>query len=290
MKALCLVFVLLIGFLSCATAVKNNSLEDIVFIERQITFMDEIIKMHDEIKNIHVSLEKLYPITVINNGYFYVFDINEISNRYEFRLKVELPEYMAGDNGNMLASFPLEFYELKASAVIGNNILENTENHITVFHEFVHCFQWHNGEPDIRRELLVEQQERAKGNYSWELNYPFPYNSEYYVNRTVELSNSFTYENMVQYHEDMKAGLQELEFEYMIWQEWKEGFARYVENLIRTKYGLEMVTTILSPPFDRRHFYEIGSRSIHLLINNNEGLSENITELYNRMKLYFNSF
>ena len=59
-----------------------------MFIERQIVFMNEIIRMHDEIKNIHVSLEKLYPITVIHNGYFFVFDINETGNVSQYKVQI----------------------------------------------------------------------------------------------------------------------------------------------------------------------------------------------------------
>jgi hypothetical protein len=60
---------------------------DNVYIERQISFMDNIIKMHYTVKNIHVSLKKLYPITIIKDNYFFVFDINKIGDIYEFKLK-----------------------------------------------------------------------------------------------------------------------------------------------------------------------------------------------------------
>jgi hypothetical protein len=217
-------------------------MDDNVFIEKQMVLTDNIIKMHDNVKNIHVSLEKLYTITVINDGYFFVFDINETGNKYEFKLKAKTPMPISGD---ILAAFSLDFYHMKPSAVISKNILENQNNNIFIFHEFVHCFQMENGEFDIRKELLIEKQEMAKNNYSWEINFPFPYNNEYFINKTMELSGYFinnSYENVVNYHRDMKAYLREVEFEYMIWQEWKEGFARYVENLIRKELGLQLNT------------------------------------------------
>jgi hypothetical protein len=260
-------------------------MDDNSFIERQINFMDEIIKMHGDIKNIHITLGRLYPITVINNGYFFVFDIQEAGNKYEFKLKTELPIHLKTFSGDILAAFPIEFYGDRSSAVISNNILENPENYPTIFHEFVHCFQGHNGEADIRKELSVEKQERAKQNYGWEINYLFPYDSEYFITKTIELSNSLAYENMVQYHKDMKAYLQETEFEYMVWQEWKEGYARYVENLIRKEFGSNMVSGVWSQPFDRSFFYEIGSKYIEMLTKIDKKLSNNIEELFYRMKL-----
>lgn len=287
-----MIVVLLIGHLVCAQThtqtPTNNTADDDMFIERQIVFMDDIIKMYHEVKNIHLSLEKLYPITVIHDGFYFVFDFNEMNSKYEFKFKTKLPEYMAGaGNFDILASFPLDFYEMKASAVISNKILENSRNHIIIFHEFVHCFQWHNGEQHIRQELAVEKQEMAKNNFSWELNFPFPYESEYFINKTLELSNAPTYENMVQYHKDMKSYLQDTEFEYMVWQEWKEGFARYIENLIRKKYGLALNSTPIEKPFDRVLFYEIGNRFIEILTNNDKKLRENIVGLFNQMKFEF---
>jgi len=288
-KAYVLLFIVIILF-SCTKNNKNNdfrnlSMEEKTFIQSQINFMDKIIEMYNEIKYIHISLEELYPITIIHNNNFFVFDLDDNGNKYELKLKMELPEFMSGDFSYLLAAFPLDFYEMKASVVISNNILENPDNHIAIFHEFVHCFQWHNGELDIRRELLVEKQECEKNNFNWELDYPFPYNSEYFINKTIELSNSITYENMLQYHMDMKKYLQETEFEYMIWQEWKEGFARYVENLIRIKLEMEINTNELNPPFNRVHFYEIGSKYIKLFVNNENELGNNIKELFYRMKI-----
>jgi len=143
-------------------------MNDMAFIERQISYMNEIIKMHNIVKNIHVSLKKLYPVTIVKDNYFFVFDINEIGNKYEFKLKTQTPMPISG---NILASFSLDFYDMKPSAVISENILENQENYIFIFHEFVHCFQWENGEIDLRKDLKIEKQEMEKNNYSWEINF-----------------------------------------------------------------------------------------------------------------------
>jgi len=261
-------------------------MDDSIFIEKQISLMDNIIKMHNDIKNIHVSLDKLYPITVINNGYFFVFDVNETGNEYEFKIKAETQMPVSGD---ILAAFSLDFYNMKPSAIISKNTLENQNNYIFIFHEFVHCFQMENGEFDIRKNLTIEKQEMAKNNYSWELNYSFPYNDDYFIKNTIELSNYFTngdYENVLNYHRKMKAYLQKIEFEYMTWQEWKEGYARYVENLIRKELGLQMNNNMLTQPFGRVHFYEIGNKYIEMLIKNDEELNNDIVKLFKKMEKY----
>ena len=69
----------------------------------------------------------------------------------------------------------------------------------------------------------------------------------------------------------------------MIWQEWKEGFARYIENLIRGRLGINRNTKELQIPFNRVCFYEIGSKYIDLLLDINIDLRGNIKDLYFRM-------
>jgi hypothetical protein len=83
----------------------------------------------------------------------------------------------------------------------------------------------------------------------------------------------------------MKNILQETDFEYMIWQEWKEGYARYIENMIRKYLSWQLNINKLETPFNRVHFYEIGSKYIELLINNEVELGNDIKELFNKMIL-----
>ncbi|MDR1837796.1 MAG: hypothetical protein LBQ89_09080 [Treponema sp.] len=256
---------------------------DEIFFKRQAAFMDDVIKMHDKVKNIHVSLEKLYPITVINNGYFFIFDKNEIGHKYEFKRKVETSVVVSGE---ILTAFHLDFYDMKPSVVISENMIGNLGNDILVLHEFVHCFQLENGAIEIKNGLSIQKQEMAKKNYNWEIDFSFPYNNEYLIDKTMELSDCFTrdnYENVEIYRNCMRAYLHKAEYEYMIWQEWKEGFARYVENLIRKELGLRLNGNILVQPFGRVHFYEIGSKYIEMLIKNDKGLNDNIVKLFYNM-------
>jgi hypothetical protein len=250
------------------------------FIENQISLMDEIIKLHNNIKEIHGSLKKFYPIAVVNNGYFFIFDINEMGMKYEFKQKT--PSNMS-DGIEWLAAFPLETYDMKPVAIIGKNILENRENYPSIFHEFVHCFQCNNGEQNIRQGLTIQKQEMKKNNYSWELNYPFPYADNYFMEKTMALNDFFAkddYVNIINFHKDMKTYLSETEYEYMVWQEWKEGFTRYIENLIRAELEMKKVTKVLAPPFDRTCFYEIGSKYISVIINRENVMSNDIEKLF----------
>jgi len=55
------------------------------------------------------------------------------------------------------------------------------------------------------------------------------------------------------------------DYEYMVWQEWKEGFARFIENRIRRKLDLSENHDGREEPFDRVVFYEGGAGFLELL-------------------------
>jgi len=178
------------------------------------------------------------------------------------------------------AAFPLSFYDEKAAAVLTEKTLGNPERHVVVFHEFVHCFQWETCERELRKELEIEKQQRELNNFSWEIDYPFPYNDDFFVRMTSEM---VSFED---YHAKMKEYLKVTDFEYLVWQEWKEGFARYVENLMRGELKMDLKRNTLSPPYDRVSFYELGSRYVDLLVEEDSTLGSRLDKLFYTMALY----
>jgi len=251
-------------------------------IKGQIDFMYNIIKMHNEVKNINISLEKLYPITVIDDGYFFVFDKNEKGDKYELMRKVQTSIVVSSE---ILTAFHLNFYDNKPSVVISKNMLMNSGNYILVLHEFVHCFQLDNGAIEIRNGLSIHNQKIAN-NYNWEVDFPFPFKNQYFIDKTTELSACFSkgnYDYTEVYRNCMRAYLHKAEYEYLIWQEWKEGYARYVENLIRKELRLQLNSNILIPPFGKVHLFEIGSKYIEMLLEKEKGFNDDIVKLFHKM-------
>jgi len=242
------------------------------FIETQLKYINKVCELHENIKHLDISLSELHPIAVVDNNTFFVFDVKEHEKEYEFIMEYlshwELPK-------GVLAAFPLDFYQNKSAAIISSSELENPDNYIFVFHEFVHCFVWNKCEPKLRKELMIEKQHQDANNIMWEINYPFPY----------ETPGLGDISDLINYHKKMKECLKETDFEYMIWQEWKEGFARYAENLLREELGLERNTNILNPPFDRVCFYEIGSRYIKVLLENDKTINGDLEKLFYKMML-----
>ncbi len=136
--------------------------------------------------------------------------------------------------------------------------------------------------------MRIEREQRALNNFMWEIQYPFPYEDNVFLDNTVKLhsiSAESALEKYTEYHKLMKDHLNETDFEYMVWQEWKEGYARYVENLIRMELSISKNTTALNPPFDRVCFYGLGSCYIEALLKADPALNEDLERLFERISL-----
>lgn len=253
------------------------------FILKTLASLEKLHQLHKQVRDIDVSISELYPVTLVENNTFFVFDLNKSGEEYEYKLESPTPMPIPG---GVLASFSLDFYNEKSSAIISDEAFNTLKGYIFIFHEFIHCFQWENGERDLRKTLEIERKYRNENNYMWEITHPFPYENSIFINNTRELEtyiDAEDYNRVFHYHKQMKEGLDRIDYEYMIWQEWKEGFARSIENIIRHRIGVKTNTIKLQPQFNRVSFYEIGSKYINLLINNNPHLKNDIRELYYKM-------
>ncbi len=253
------------------------------FIENQIISLRKINELQKQVNHIDDSLEKLYPVAIVKDDVFFVFDLDHTGEKYEFKLEYPTPMKFGK---RILAAFPLEFYNMKASAIVTEDAFHSLEGYAFIFHEFVHCFQWETCEREIRETLEIERKSKESNNFTWEITHPFPYKNSTFTQKTIELRNYFDvrdYLSVLNYYKEIKESLKEIDYEYMIWQEWKEGFARYIENLVRHRLGINKNTDNLKPPFDRVCFYEIGSKYIELLIEKDKSLKNNLKELYFRM-------
>ncbi len=253
------------------------------FIKNQLTSLRKIPELHKQLKSIDKSLEKLYPVTIVENDTFFVFDLDSKGENYEFKQEYPTPMKMPS---SILAAFALDFYNMKPSAIVTKGAFNNLEGYVFIFHEFVHCYQWEKCEYDIRKVLEIEKIYKSDGNFMWEITHPFPYEDHNFINKTMELDNfdkSKDLNNFIKYHMYMRKHLSSIDFEYMIWQEWKEGYARYIENKIRKEIGLNLNINNLQAPFSRVCFYEIGSSYVDLIINFREEFLINLHELFYKM-------
>lgn len=237
---------------------------------------DKVVNAFHQIKSLDMSLSELHPVAIVNENIFYVFDYDNDMNEYAYKMKSGLQGVTVPMN--ILAAFPLDFYHGKPSAIISENALKNQKDIVSIFHEFVHCYQYETCEIEIKKRLKISEIKLKTNDSMWELNHPFPYEDSQFVKIFTGMNELSSYETadfyrMTSYYGKLAGILNETDYEYMIWQEWKEGYARFIENRIRSFFGLEQNIQELKEPFCRVSFYESGSRHISFLLRHHHGMS-----------------
>ena len=280
MKTILISF-LIVTILSQISTYQTAKLEEVQL--KYDSDLQKIFEVQNKIKDIHPFLEKVFPIAIVENNHFFVFDVDSSGRKYIFVKKAPTP--MPVPKG-VRAAFPLECYENKVACVISGEIFGSLEGYVTIFHEFMHCYQWEICEPRLKQNLGVAQKAMDKKDYMWELNYPFPYNNSKFTEtyslflKALEGNNP---DEVFKYRNQLKQILSKDDFEYMVWEEWKEGFARFIENQIRRRLDIKENHYGIEKPFHRSSFYEGGSRYIEFLSKQEPKLLVEIEKLFNKM-------
>jgi hypothetical protein len=243
----------------------------------------KIFEIQNNIEDIHPFLKKTFPIAIVEDNYFFVFDTDSSGKKYV--LVKEAPTKMSLPKG-VRAAFPLECYEGKAACVVSGEIFESLEGYVTIFHEFMHCYQWENCEQKLKGKLGIARKAMEKKDFMWELNHSFPYQDNKFTETYALFLRALKEnkpEDIIKYRRQLKQILSKHDFEYMVWQEWKEGFARFIENQIRRRLELKGNHYGIEKPFGRVSFYEEGSGFIKFLGNQEPELLVDIENLFNKM-------
>jgi len=246
--------------------------------------LNALVSIHSEIKEVHPSLNKLYPIAITDvvDNKLIIYDVNS-SMKYEYvtekKVDIPLPK-------KVRASFPIDFYDSKGCCVVSEDIFEENDAFVTFFHEFVHCYQYEYCEREIKESLSIA---KRYDNAYWELEHPFPYDSQLFeksyesINKSAESGDS---KKLRQLFSELKSELEKYDYEYMIWQIWKEGFARFIENNIREKYNLPKNTGGKTPPYNRVSLYYMGDQLISYLDKTNSEVVRDIRTLFDVLYNY----
>jgi hypothetical protein len=244
--------------------------------------LQKVLDLQAKIKDIHPLFGKTYPIAIVEGKTFLVFDVEGQGTSY--RLVKTAPTPMPIPVG-VRAAFDLECYEQKTACVVTGEVFNTLDGYITIFHEFVHCHQASTCELKLKQSLDVARQAMAAGNYMWEIEHPFPYDSPEFVETYTALLQAVDAnqgEEAIRFHQKLRKFLQPLDFEYLIWQEWKEGLARLIEN--RLQWRLDMLENHYGrqQPYHRITLYEGGAGVI-------AALSQAKPELYTHLEALFTS-
>jgi len=268
-------FISLVTLLSAATTpIEQTAIE---------SGLRQLALHHEQVKQIHPLIKKLQPVAVALNDSLYIYDISGDSVGYHFVKAVEQPFPIAIGTR---AAFPLMSYKQKAVVVITPEAFDKKSEFAVVFHEFVHCAQWQTVEMSLKNNLQVYQTAMENQQYSWEIDYAFPYADQNYVEnyaaffRAAEAKDTATVRITRQ---KLHRTLSPQAYEYLCWQEWKEGTARRIENRIRRLCGLEANHYSRELPFSRVSFYHGGELLIASLILQQPDLEDDPSRLFQVM-------
>lgn len=259
-------------------APKNHDL-----ISKIDSSLQKLMSIQQKIKNIHPFLEDLNPVAIYEKDSLFIFDFNNTNKKYEFKRRVPAPFPMPK---KVRASFPLEATSGKPACIVTKDIFDSLPGYITIFHEFIHCRQFLTIEIKLKNKLVIAREAAKVNNYSWEITHPFPYEDTTFINnyssfiKAIEAKDS---SGVLKYRNNLKSYLNPTDYEFMVWEEWKEGFARLIENKIRRRYNLNENEYGSKIPYNRITFYYGGEKFIQYLINNNPGLYTNLEDLFHKM-------
>lgn len=233
--------------------------------------------------DLHPAFAKTYPVALVADGQFYVFE--PAADGKSWNLAAQAPVKFPVPAG-VRAAMPLDFWNNRIACVVTPEVFASPEGYAFILHEFVHCFQWETVEGKLKQGLAVYREAMAKSDYMWELEHPFPYgNTE--VKRVYRQWLAALQKGQMKkadhWRSVLREGLSSLDWEYMTWQEWKEGLARYLENRVHGRFGLKANQPALDAPFNRISFYRGGELFISRLQQGEPDLDKNMERLYLRI-------
>jgi hypothetical protein len=242
-----------------------------------------VFEYRDSLEGVHPFVKGLYPIAIAEDGHFYVFDLDSSKTQYRIMAYEEIE--MKVPKG-VRAAFPLQFYDNKCACVVTGDVFDTPEGYVMIFHEFIHCNQWNTVEPGLRSELPLAVKSQESGNFMWEIEHPFPYHDKWFVrtySEFMEAARKNDHEKVALLREELSSILNDDDYQYMVWQEWKEGFALLIENKMREHLNLPKNKVGTTTPYSRTVFYAGGSAYIEYLAQENPDLLADLEALFFKM-------
>jgi len=242
--------------------------------------LQKVFVVQATIRDLHPFLEKLYPIAVVEDAHFLIYDTEPDSRQYRFIRKSPTPMPIPP---GVRAAFQMESYDDRMACVVTADVFEKADGYDTLFHEFVHCQQSERGEGQLKQTLQIARKAQAAGDHMWEINHPFPYTAPEFAQAYAAFLAEDDLREAETVRRRLRAELDVEDYEYMVWQEWKEGLARFIENRIRRRLGDGENHSGEGQPFNRVAFYEGGAHYIEMLGKQEPDLVADIQRLFARM-------
>jgi hypothetical protein len=237
-----------------------------------------IFAVQRQIRDLHPAFAQVYPVALAVDGRFDVYAPDPAAGR--FTLAGQVPAGMPVPDG-VRAAFPLDPFGFVC--VVTGEVFDEAHGYATIFHEFVHCYQGTTCERDLRQSLALARESEAAGDFMWELQHPFPYGEAGFADAYaawLDALESGDDAAVSAARSRVRTALAARDYEYLVWQEWKEGTARYLENASRGRLGLDANHGGTQPPFSRVTFYAGGDRFIRWLTARDPALAADLPRLF----------
>ncbi len=245
--------------------------------------LDRVVAIQRQLRDLHPAFARVYPVAVVRDKTFYIYEQDAATGRY--RLVKTAPDRMNVQAG-LRAAMPLDFWDGRVACVVTPDAFDNLRGFIVVFHEFVHCHQWETCELRLKEKMGLYRSAMERKDYMWELQYAFPYTSEAFAGPYGAMLTTLANKEaaaLPAIRGRLRQSLSPDEWDYMTWQEWKEGTARYLENQACLRLGEPANTGGVKPPFSRVTFYAGGEALIHALSAREPGIEKDLERLYHRI-------
>ncbi len=281
MKHLLIAFISLIAFRSSVNAqVSSGELISIMDSSLKV-----LVELQTKVKDIHPCLNEFHPVAIPYKDSLLIFDYNRAEKSYQFIKETGQPFPLPE---GIQASFPLPVYDNKPTCIVNTKTFSATAGYATVMHEFIHCCQFNSVEPEIKEELEIYKSAMQNRDYSWEIVHPFPYDDSIIHQSDYDSYKEALQENNIEKAREIrniiKGHLNKTDFEYMVWEEWKEGLARYVENKILDKLNISRNNYGKDEPYNRVSFYYSGELLISRLAEKDPQLPSEMKKLFEEMR------
>lgn len=276
-----IIFLTFLTFIYCTSLMSSQSNSDSIETKYEKQFQ-KLIGLHKKIGNKFTVLEKLQPVAIAENDNFYIFEVDENSN-YKFLKKAPISFPIPK---GIRAAMPVEAYNYKVICVVTGDVFEKDEDMLVLFHEFVHCVQFQTVEMKLKEKLEINMEAMKNQDFMWEINYAFPYTNEKFEKAYSDFLLALQTKDSIEIRNSRKILgelLSKKDFEYLTWQEWKEGYARYIENKLRMLFDVKVNDYGKEKPYNRITFYYGGSKYIEYLIDKNPQLENNLELIFNNI-------
>lgn len=235
------------------------------------------------VRDLHPLFDRLYPIGVVDDDRLLVYDVDPGRRTYRLVRNSVIPGPISAGTRTTV---PLSDYGNRPVCIVTRDVFDSVDDCIAVFHEFVHCAQWEAGESELATALTMAY--KRVGQVSvWAVRYPFGYDNDglvYAYRRMFAALEAGDLATGLSWHADAASSLAPLDREFMIWHEWKEGSARWLENKVRRRLGVRRNERGRSGAFGPEAFHTGGAELIQLLVRNEPPLAHQLGELYQRIQ------